>query len=197
MNELTIDGHRVVRVRTEPRCKCCRGDVRDVVERWLLLRKLRGCTEAGERVSLEWMVVQSRPRLGVEISADSFENHRSKHMEIVVDGSASVPAVTDSAERLREMIDSGEIGSGTAPPHHELLDAVVRIGMLGVLADPSKVTVDHAIAAAKELGRLNVDAAKVEVLRALGGATAGALGARVAPEVKAIDAEILVETEDA
>lgn len=199
-------GYRIVRVRTETKCKCCDGTVRDTVERWELLRHLGQNDESGAKVTLHWMVDESLLRFGERISENSFKGHRRNHMEILRDTTIRNPNLTE-AEATREAIPEVEQADarhraregGYEPGSHQrFLEEVVQMGRARIRANPAAVTVDHALAAAKELSRLKQDENRAELIRALAQAGAVRIGKpevqRALEEAHVADVAELVET---
>jgi len=194
---LAMAGHRVLRTRSEPKCKCCHGDVRDNVEKWFLQRKLGLEDEVSHRlVTMDWMVQEAPKRLGVAISSNSFRSHYRNHFEIVRDTTLHELPLTEAEEVQHAVVELDEQdlarreedGGYEPGAHQRFLEEVVQMGRARIRANPAAVTVDHALAAAKELSRLKQDENRAELIRAL--AQAGAVRIGPAEVQHQLEAEV-------
>lgn len=174
------NGVQIVRVRTEARCLCCKPGVRDQLERWIAIWKSGNPFESdGSRVSKVWILTQAPIRLGEPISESSLQNHCRKHIqwEHVPDGSLTPKQVVE--EEVKGNLEQTRHDVRNDPEaHRTLLEEVVAVGLERVRAEPSVVSVDHALAAAKELNRIRQEGDRNELIKAIG-------GVRRVPEVAA------------
>lgn len=185
--EGVIDGLRVKRVKTEPRCKCCQSNIRDTVERWLLLRRLRGHEADGSKVTSTWMVEQSEKRLGVRIGLSSWDSHLANHIEIIRDTTAD-EIVRTVDEKVDDAMSQLEHVS-----HTELLEMVVKAGAARVKADPSSISPELAVQAAKVLASLKQDEDRAQLLRMI----AGGIGrAQIGAPVVVRELEPVIDVEE-
>lgn len=203
---LVIDGYRVVHLAHEKRCKCCSPDIVDAIDRWLLLWKTRGLESDGSRVTLPWMIQQSERRLGVYIGESSWKNHLKRHVDIVRDLGAAELVLSDE-ERIRkearELVareaaeaDAAGVTMTDAQQHIRLLEEIVRMGRALIAASPERVTVDHALTAARELARLKQDESRTQLLQALAQSQAARAPVVGAAELAALEESTDVEVLD-
>ena len=161
-------------LKSEPKCKLCRSDFRTEIDALLEQRSNRAFDEAGNRIN-EQYVLEKCAEYGVpNPTPDNLKLHWAKHCT-VESNEVVTAAASAQLDKLEELLAGGEHAN-----LDEALRSIVTLGVAGfrerIAKGMNPISVDHVLKAAAELTRRSHNEAQEDLLSALTGGLAKALG---------------------
>jgi hypothetical protein len=189
----------IIPSKSEPKCKLCRHPQRNEIDQLLLLRKELTRDPEGKLMYTLPVVLKTLGEWGVENpTEDNIKNHLKRHCEVLADGAA--PSATgEEVHRIeQDMLEALDSSDGTLDG--DLL-SMWQIGKLRLRkrilrGEDVGVTNDHMLKVAAELTKRSHNQSQHELITALTGGIAQAIGQAAQPkqlgpvEFEVIDAEV-------
>lgn len=173
-------------IKSEQKCKLCRHDRRAEIDVLLEQRSLRQKTEDGQVVNLAYVLEQLASFGVANPTAENVKTHWKKHCRQISDAKAEEEQAR--RDELIEKILSGEI------PYADIDESMRLMFTLGVeeikerarRGERTGITIDHLDKFANTLTKRRHNEKTEEMMQALGGAVAMAIGgARATGELPA------------